>query len=181
MLTSNAQRMLDLLGVALVAPVALPAATAAACAIRALDGGPVLFFQERIGRDRQPFVLAKLRTMRDGQVTPVGRVLRKSGLDELPQLVHVLRGEMSLVGPRPLTFRDVVRLGWDVPQADARFSVLPGITGPTQLSATCNAQAALERDLAYARSRSVTGDIALLIRSALVPILGRSIDKELAR
>src|SRR5690606_30302785 len=97
------------------------------------DGGPVLFTQTRVGADRTPFRIYKFRTMRDGKTTRVGRWLRATGLDELPQLVNMLLGDMSLIGPRPLTFEDVARLGWDDGRHDVRFSVRPGVIGLAQL------------------------------------------------
>src|SRR5690606_2482111 len=99
------------------------------------DGGPVLFTQTRVGADRTPFRIYKFRTMRDGKTTRVGRWLRATGLDELPQLVNMLLGDMSLIGPRPLTFEDVARLGWDDGRHDVRFSVRPGVIGLAQLYA----------------------------------------------
>ncbi len=90
---------------------AAPVVALAACAVALDDGAPVLFQQERVGLHGEPFNLLKLRTMRDGRATRVGGWLRSSGLDELPQLLNVLRGEMTLVGPRPLTSSHVQRLG----------------------------------------------------------------------
>jgi lipopolysaccharide/colanic/teichoic acid biosynthesis glycosyltransferase len=78
-----------------IAPAVLPACALAALAIRLADGGPVLFVQERVGRRRRPFAILKLRTMRDGRVTTIGALLRATGLDELPQLANVLRGEID--------------------------------------------------------------------------------------
>src|SRR6187455_2049147 len=83
-----------------------------AIAIVLEDGRPVLFRQERLGERRRRFTILKFRSMRNGRVTRVGRFLRGTGLDELPQFVNVLRGEMSAVGPRPLIEADVLRLGW---------------------------------------------------------------------
>ena len=88
-----------------------------AAAILLDDGRPVLFRQERLGHRRRPFHILKFRSMRDGRVTRVGRVLRATGLDELPQFVNILRGDMSAVGPRPLTADDVARLGWSGPRS----------------------------------------------------------------
>src|ERR1041384_8527536 len=110
---SRAQRMFDLLGatagVLLFAPVMLLVGVV----IVIDDGGPVLFRQERAGYLREPFEILKFRTMREGQVTRVGRLLRATGLDELPQFFNTLLGHMSAVGPRPLTAEDISRLGWD--------------------------------------------------------------------
>ena len=89
--------------------------------IKLEDGGPVLFRQERIGRERQPFGILKFRTMRSGNVTRVGKWLRATGLDETAQFLNVLRGDMSMVGPRPLTQADIERLGWTGKEQDARW------------------------------------------------------------
>ena len=93
------------------------------------DGRPILFRQRRLGRYRRPFSILKIRTMRDGSPTRVGRILRATGLDEIPQFINILSGEMSAVGPRPLTESDVARLGWTGPDFDSRWDVKPGLTG----------------------------------------------------
>ncbi|HEY7857918.1 MAG TPA: sugar transferase [Candidatus Nanopelagicales bacterium] len=110
--------------------------------IRLSDGGPALFRQTRVGEGGEPFTLCKFRSMRtatsgpqvtsasDGRVTRMGRVLRRSSLDELPQLVNVLRGDMTLVGPRPETLPLAARY----PDAYRWvFDYRPGLTGPTQI------------------------------------------------
>jgi lipopolysaccharide/colanic/teichoic acid biosynthesis glycosyltransferase len=105
-------------------------------------GGPGLFRQQRVGRHGDPFEILKLRTMRantsgttvttavDPRITRIGRVMRRTKVDELPQLINVLRGEMSLVGPRPDVPGGVLVVG---PQAEVILSVPPGITGPASL------------------------------------------------
>ncbi|MEO1551401.1 MAG: sugar transferase [Pseudomonadota bacterium] len=168
------------LGVCLV--LALPVAVVVwlcSVAIRLDSPGPVFFRQTRVGRGGAPFEILKLRSMvqdaaqkggfatqaGDARITRVGRVLRKTSLDELPQLWNVLRGEMSLVGPRP-----------DVPAqrdlyTDAEFalrhSVRPGITGLAQASGrsslTVEARRAL--DLEYARTASLSLDLRILWRT----------------
>src|SRR5687767_15494704 len=85
------------------------------------DGGPVRFRPPRLGRRRRPFSILKIRTMRDGRVTRVGTALRATGLDEIPQFLNILSGEMSAVGPRPLTEADVRRLGWTGVEFDFRW------------------------------------------------------------
>src|SRR5688572_9105243 len=119
----TAKGVLDRAGAAAALVVAAPVLGLAALLIRLCDGAPVLFRQQRLGVARRPFQLVKLRTMSNSRVTRLGRVLRELGIDELPQLVNVLRGEMSLVGPRPLTVEDVNRLGWGGARFDARWSV----------------------------------------------------------
>jgi len=120
-----------------------PAILAAAVGIRATMGSPVLFKQQRPGQDGKPFRVWKFRTMRDARpgeegpehdakrITRLGNFLRKSSIDELPQLVNVLKGDMSLVGPRPLVMRYMDR--YSVDQA-RRHDVLPGLTGWAQVN-----------------------------------------------
>lgn len=136
-------------------------------------GQPVLFTQARVGLGRRPFTLYKFRSMAGGQVTPLGRVLRACGLDELPQLLNVLRGEMRFVGPRPLTLADIERLRWHTPYHDTRWSVPPGLTGPAQLGLRCHAKLSWHHDHHYVRHHSTALDLAILLQSALVPLLGK--------
>ena len=131
------KRMLDVAAVVLTAGVWVPLLLLAMVVVRAALGRPVFFVQERAGRDGRPFRLVKLRTMREGdapdaeRLTRVGRWLRATSLDELPELWHVLRGEMSLVGPRPLPVRYLPRYS---PQQARRHEVRPGITGWAQVN-----------------------------------------------
>lgn len=144
MLSHTAKRALDLvlsmLGLILSAPVC----AAAAIALLIDDGGPVLFKQERVGRDGRPFLIYKLRTMTNGaasegrgirvadpRITRVGRTLRATSIDELPQLVNVLKGDMSLVGPRPTLEYQVEQY---TPRQRRRLEVRPGITGWAQVN-----------------------------------------------
>lgn len=130
------KRILDLLAVVATAPLWLSALALAAIAVRLSSGSPVFFTQSRAGFHGRPFTILKLRTMRDGpdpeelRITKIGRILRSSGLDELPQLFNVLKGEMSLVGPRPLL---VQYLPLYTPEQARRLDVLPGITGLAQI------------------------------------------------
>lgn len=117
-------------------PLWAPLALMVAGVILCVEGRPVLFFQERAGRNGRPFKMFKFRTMKTGEgddaarLTRLGRFLRASSLDELPELVHVLTGTMSLVGPRPLPTRYLPR--YSVEQA-RRHEVRPGITGWAQV------------------------------------------------
>jgi lipopolysaccharide/colanic/teichoic acid biosynthesis glycosyltransferase len=134
-----ADRVLGGAGLVVVSPLLV----ATAFAVRATMGSPVLFVQERAGRAGVPFRLVKFRTMRaerdaaggaqdDGaRLTPLGRFLRASSIDELPQLWNVLRGQVSLVGPRPLLLRYLPRYS---PEQARRHDVLPGITGWAQVN-----------------------------------------------
>jgi len=143
-----AQRILDVALAASGLVVGLPLAVAGALAVWLTDGGPVLYRQKRLGRFRRPFRLYKLRTMRrdaerdgprlasldDPRVLRVGRLLRRWRIDEIPQLVNVLRGEMSLVGPRPERPEIAERLEEELAYYAFRYSVRPGLTGWAQVN-----------------------------------------------
>ena len=168
---TSAKRALDV-GASLVAfGVFGPVLVVAAALIKAEDGGPVLFWQERCGRALVPFQICKLRTMRDGEVTRVGRWLRRTGIDEVAQFVNVLRGEMTVVGPRPLTRADLQRLGW-LTDAD-RAALKPGITGPAQVLGGQGAAASRRLDRRYADEMGVRVDVELIAISFAINLLGK--------
>src|SRR5215471_15510426 len=127
------KRALDVIAAAAACAVFTPTAAMVTLATWLEDGGPPLFLQTRVGRRRQPFTIFKFRSMRAQSVTHVGRWLRRTGIDEVAQFVNVCRGEMSVVGPRPLTGEDLQRLGWTDARTDWRFVTKPGITGLSQL------------------------------------------------
>ncbi len=142
------QRVLDLCGASIMLLVTAPVLAAAALAVLFSDGRPVLYRQQRVGRLGRPFTLLKLRTMAKGadlegpeftapgdrRVLPVGCLLRRWRIDELPQLLNVLRGEMSLVGPRPERPEVAARLEREIPFFAFRYSVRPGLTGWAQVN-----------------------------------------------
>jgi lipopolysaccharide/colanic/teichoic acid biosynthesis glycosyltransferase len=138
------------------------------------DGGPTLFAQSRVGRHRQPFTIFKFRSMRDGEVTRLGNWLRRTGIDELPQFVNVIRGEMSVVGPRPLTQADVDRLGWHNAPQDWRFAIRPGITGLSQLLAGRGARSTARLDRLYLHRQSLGLDVQLIALSFAVNVFGKA-------
>jgi undecaprenyl-phosphate galactose phosphotransferase/putative colanic acid biosynthesis UDP-glucose lipid carrier transferase len=151
--------------------VTAPPMAALAALVRLDSPGPAFFFQRRTGLHQRPFTLVKLRTMDDAQtVTRVGRWLRPLGLDELPQLWNVLRGDMSLVGPRPEVPQRVEVLRRRLPAYDARHFVRPGITGWAQVNGLRGDIAPtterLRRDLEYVRSWSLALDLRILLRTA---------------
>jgi len=168
------RRAFDLVLSAGALHVFVPVQAAAAIAIRLEDGGPVVFRQRRVGRRREPFEILKLRTMRDGKVTRVGRYLRATGLDETLQFVCVLRGDMAIVGPRPLTEADLERLGWTGPEHDGRFAVRPGITGLAQVFGGRGARHSRALDALYARRASLPLDLWLIGVSFAMNVAGKS-------
>lgn len=152
------------------------------------DGLPVLFGQPRVGKDGRVFKAYKFRTMikdaekrgpiytteDDERVLRVGRILRATGLDELPQLINILRGEMSFVGPRPLPVEDHRMCERRIPRFHERTRVRPGLAGPAQLLADrLSREEWLRLDLAYIERMSPWLDLKLLILCALASVLGR--------
>lgn len=116
--------------------------------------------------------------MKNNQVTFIGRIIRKTGIDELPQLVNILIGQMSLVGPRPLTDADIVRLEWDKEYYLERWKFKPGIVGLAQLSPICHKKMSWFLDRYYIRNQSVVMDIKIVAAAALIPFLGKQFVQE---
>ncbi|MEW8522663.1 MAG: sugar transferase [Candidatus Thiodiazotropha endolucinida] len=136
------------------------------------DGAPVVFAQQRVGRHFRPFTLYKLRSMRNGKVTRVGGWLRKTGLDEILQFINVLKGSMSLVGPRPLTREDARRLNlYD--ENLPRFRLRPGITGMAQLYAGQGFRVTQFLERNYIERQSLCLDLLLVLCSLLVSLFGK--------
>jgi lipopolysaccharide/colanic/teichoic acid biosynthesis glycosyltransferase len=171
---SNGRRVFDVLGASAGLAVFAPAMAAIAAAVLIDDGRPVLFRQERVGLGRRPFEILKFRTMRGGRVTRVGRLLRATGLDELPQFVNILRGDMSAVGPRPLTAEDVRRLGWSDGSFDFRWACRPGLTGLAQLAGTRTDDGSLTLDRVHASGWNPVLDCQLIAWSFAVNAFGKT-------
>ena len=187
--SAAAKRAFDVCAALALGVLMLPVLACAAVLIR-FGGGPVIFAQQRIGEGGRPFLLYKLRTMRvgsgdepdwavenDPRTTLVGRFLRRSHFDELPQLWNVLRGEMSLVGPRPEQLGFVVRLEATLPFYQRRHLIRPGLTGWAQVRcgyAGSEAGAAwkLCNDLYYIKYRSPGLDLLVLLETVGLLILG---------
>jgi lipopolysaccharide/colanic/teichoic acid biosynthesis glycosyltransferase len=144
-----------------------------------LSGSKPFFTQERLGKSKTTFLIYKLRTMKNDRITIVGKVLRKTGLDEIPQLLNIISGDMAFVGPRPLMENDVIRLGWADNPHSIRWSVKPGITGLAQLVNVCDKNVTWQNDVHYIKNKSTTLDIKIVFRSMLVPVLGKAKAKEL--
>jgi lipopolysaccharide/colanic/teichoic acid biosynthesis glycosyltransferase len=199
-----ARRVLDLTVASLALLVLAVPMLVVGLLVRLSGAGPALFRQRRVGLGGRSFTMYKFRSMRDGvgdellreliaaelrgedtsangsykidsdpRVTKVGAFLRKTSLDELPQLINVVLGDMSLVGPRPC-------LEWEARMFPAgftpRFSVRPGLTGLWQVSgrSTMGTLEMLHLDLAYVRSRSLVGDLSILVRTIPSMIKDRS-------
>jgi lipopolysaccharide/colanic/teichoic acid biosynthesis glycosyltransferase len=167
------KRLFDLVGAAAGLLAFSPVMAAIAAAIVVEDGWPVLFRQERLGRSRRPFTILKFRSMRDGRVTRVGRMLRATGLDEIPQFINILRGDMSAVGPRPLTRSDVTRLGWTTRRYDFRWGVRPGLTGLAQVTQARSGRQSLSLDRHYVTRQSLSLDVRLVAVSFAINALGK--------
>jgi lipopolysaccharide/colanic/teichoic acid biosynthesis glycosyltransferase len=179
-------RVADVVGAALGLALASPVLAAAAVAIKLEDRGPVLYRQTRVGQDGADFELLKLRTMvvgaetqgagfavdqGDRRITRVGRLLRAASIDELPQLWNVLRGEMSLIGPRPTLRYQVEK--YTARQA-RRLQVRPGLTGWAQIHgrATLPWEDRIELDVWYVEHRSPRVDLKILARTPLALFRG---------
>ncbi len=178
------KRALDLVVLAVVSIPALALGAICAVAIKLTSHGPVLFRQERVGRAGRPFELVKFRSLvvgdhpllhDDAAITSAGRWLRRLSLDELPQLINVARGEMSIVGPRPTVRAQVDR--YDERQL-GRLSVRPGLTGLAQVSGrnTLTWAQRIELDLVYVERQSLTTDLRLIARTARAVLGGEGVD-----
>ncbi len=164
-----------------------------AIAVRMTSPGPVLFTQERVGQDGKPFILMKFRSMRadaeklsgpvwasedDPRITPWGKIMRKTRLDELPQLFNVLAGSMSIVGPRPERQHFVDQLAARIPYFQLRHIVKPGVTGWAQINypygnTEQDALHKLQYDLFYIKNYSVLFDLSILISTVKTVVLRR--------
>jgi exopolysaccharide biosynthesis polyprenyl glycosylphosphotransferase len=192
-----AKRIMDLTLSVLMLPMLLPLMAVVAIAIRLDSAGPVFFVQNRVGLNKRHFRMLKFRTMADGseqlqaqlehlneahgpifkiakdpRITRVGRFLRRTSLDELPQLFNVIKGDMSLVGPRPMSLRDVNLFDRGIQRK--RFSVKPGVTCLWQISGRSQLPFSrwLELDLSYIEQWSLGLDIKILFKTVPVVLKG---------
>ena len=186
----TARRVLDVFGSLLLLTLTAPLLAVAMVLIKLDSPGPLFYRQARVGLHGREFTLLKLRSMRedaeadgprwaeehDPRVTRVGAFIRAYRIDELPQLLNVLRGEMSLVGPRPERPCFVEQLAQVIPHYDQRTSVLPGITGWAQVNVRYgasveDARVKLAHDLHYLRHRSLLLDVRILAATVRVVAL----------
>jgi sugar transferase (PEP-CTERM system associated) len=184
---SSEKRVMDIMVSALMLVLTLPIIAFTAAAIYLESSGPVLYRQERVGRRGRVFTLLKFRSMRqdaeangavwalqnDMRVTRIGSFIRRTRIDELPQLINVLKGDMSFVGPRPERPQFVAELSKSIPYYDLRHYVKPGITGWAQIlypyGASINdAREKLQYDLYYLKNYSIFLDINILLQTIQV-------------
>jgi sugar transferase (PEP-CTERM system associated) len=191
-LTEVLKRILDLMVSIVGLILASPLMALTALAIRLDSKGPVFYSQTRVGRMGKEFDVLKFRSMRqdaeqdgvaqwaakdDPRTTRLGKFLRKFRLDELPQLINVIRGEMSFVGPRPERPEFVERLREAIPYYDQRHTVRPGITGWAQVeyvygASTEDAFRKLEYDLFYLKNMSIAFDLAIILKTIRIVMTG---------
>jgi exopolysaccharide biosynthesis polyprenyl glycosylphosphotransferase len=187
------KRLLDILISALILILFVPIWLLLALAIKADSKGPVLYRQRRVGKDEQPFTIYKFRSMihraesqtgpqwaqkRDPRITRVGRVMRTLHLDEVPQFMNVLMGEMSLVGPRPERAHFVEKFKRQIPFYARRLKVQPGITGWAQVkgdydTSVENVKTKLQYDLFYLENMSLRMDLKILLNTIYVMLRGK--------
>jgi exopolysaccharide biosynthesis polyprenyl glycosylphosphotransferase len=185
-----AKRALDLLGSVLLFVLVSPVLLIAVIGIVLTDGFPFLYSQERSGKNLKPFPVYKLRTMvkdaekfsgavlaeeDDPRITRVGRILRKTRIDELPQLWNIIRGDMSFIGPRPERPVFVEQFCEEIPGYRERFSVKPGVTGLAQVSGgyATTPERKLKYDLIYMYHQNLAMDMQIIAETLRVVLTGR--------
>ncbi len=134
---------------------------------------PVIFRQNRIGKNKTIFEILKFQTLINEKPTKFGALLRKTGLDELPQFIKVFKGDMSIVGPRALTSNDINRLNWNTNFYSIRWSIKSGITGFAQIYGGQNKKTSWFWDKKYISKAGISTDFCLLVISFLMNIFGK--------
>jgi sugar transferase (PEP-CTERM system associated) len=192
-LMRSAKRLVDLVAAIVGLILAAPIMAVVAVAVKVTSPGPALYRQERVGQHGKIFTVLKFRSMRadaekgtgavwatknDNRITPIGRVMRKTRLDELPQLLNVLRGDMSLVGPRPERPEFVKQLTEQIPFYGQRHVIRPGLTGWAQVrysygSSVEDAMEKLQYDLFYIKNLSIPFDLFIIFSTIKTVLLRR--------
>ncbi len=161
----------------LVSPILLLVSVLLLC----VQGFPVFFTQDRIGIRKEPFKIYKFRTMKNEAITPIGKLIRNLGLDELPQLFNIVKGNMAFIGPRPLTSSDITRLQWNTQYHNTRWIVLPGLTGLAQLSPVCHRKMSWFYDAYYSKHKTFGLDLSIVLQTMLIPFIGKQGLKKLKK
>ena len=189
------KRIFDIFGSLIILLLSMPVLFLTAISIRIFNGKPILFKQERVGKNGVKFILLKFRSMKnsknhqnignidkfesfedarkrfkvttinDKRITKLGKFIRASHIDELPQLFNVIKGDMSLVGPRPDVKAQIA--DYECKEWDERISVFPGLTGWSQVKRTKTAEERTKLDLLYIRNRSFQYDLKILIMTII--------------
>lgn len=192
------KRIIDLIGALIaLALFGLPMFVVALL-IKILDPGPIFFRQGRLGKDGRAFKIFKFRSMKvnspdirnpdgsafsgdnDPRVTPIGRFIRKTSIDELPQFINVLLGDMSLVGPRP---DQIDQIQYYTDEEKKKLLVKPGITGLAQISGrnSISWEQRKQLDVQYAEKNSVVGDLAIILKTIPYVLLRKDVNTEVAK
>jgi len=182
----KAKRLSDVLISSLIVVLTLPLWPLIVLAVKLEDGGPIFYKQKRVGKDGKDFLLYKFRSMKknaedktgavwaeekDPRTTRVGKFLRRTHLDELPQMINILKGDISLVGPRPERPEFVEQLSQEIPHYQIRHLIKPGFTGWAQIKfrygrTVMDAKEKFEYDLYYLKNRSPLLDLGILLKTA---------------
>lgn len=184
-LYDKVKRIIDIVLASLILLLAFPFWLFIALSIKLEDRGPIFYFQERVGKNKKTFLLIKFRSMKveaeketgpiwtekeDFRVSKVGKVLRITHLDELPQMINVLKGDISLVGPRPERPEFVARLEKEIPYYHIRHFIKPGFTGWAQIKfryarSVMDSLEKFQYDLYYLKNRSFLLDLLILLKT----------------
>lgn len=180
------KKIIDILFALMGLIVSIPIIVIAFILIKLESEGPIIYIQERVGKDGKLFKIFKLRTMcldaekdgiqwaqkNDSRVTKIGRFLRKTRIDELPQLLNVLKGEMSIVGPRPERPYFIEEFSKEIPKFNERLVVSPGLTGWSQINGgyELSPKEKLEKDLFYIKNQSILLDMKIIFRTVKIVI-----------
>jgi len=182
---NKAKRIMDIILASLILLLTFPFWLFIALTIKFEDRGPVFYFQERVGKNKKTFLLIKFRSMKvgaeketgpvwakkeDSRVSKVGKILRITHLDELPQMINVLKGDISLVGPRPERPEFVAQLEKEIPYYHIRHLIKPGFTGWAQIKfryarSVVDSLEKFQYDLYYLKNRSLILDLKILLKT----------------
>jgi exopolysaccharide biosynthesis polyprenyl glycosylphosphotransferase len=181
----KAKRLIDIVLSSIILLLTLPLWPFIILAVKLDDKGPIFYSQERIGKDGKPFLLTKFRSMKEGaenetgpiwaeredpRITKIGKFLRRTHLDEIPQMLNILKGDISLVGPRPERPEFVSQLEKEVPHYRLRYIIKPGFTGWAQIKfrygrSITDSFEKFQYDLYYLKNRSLILDLRILLKT----------------